>query len=85
MPIFSTILTHPGSAHKDEFLACCVLLAEHPVPIERREPLPNDLADPAVAVVDVGHRHEPALNNFDHHQLAKDHPPTCSLSLFPFF
>ncbi|MCX6933342.1 MAG: MYG1 family protein, partial [Verrucomicrobia bacterium] len=81
MPIFSTILTHPGSAHKDEFLACCVLLAEHPVPIERREPLPNDLADPAVAVVDVGHRHEPALNNFDHHQLAKDHPPTCSLSL----
>jgi hypothetical protein len=51
------------------------------VPIERREPLPNDLADPAVAVLDVGHRHEPALNNFDHHQLPKDHPPTCSLSL----
>lgn len=81
MSTLSTILTHPGSAHKDEFLACCVLLAEHPVPIERREPTPNDLADPAVAVLDVGHRHEPALNNFDHHQLPKDHPPTCSLSL----
>jgi hypothetical protein len=31
--------------------------------------------------VDVGHRHEPALHNFDHHQLPKDHPPTCALSL----
>ncbi len=77
----TTILTHPGSAHKDEFLACSVLLALHPVPIERREPTAQDLADPAVAVVDVGHHHEPALHNFDHHQLPKDHPPTCSLSL----
>jgi hypothetical protein len=32
-------------------------------------------------VVDVGHVHDPALNNFDHHQLPKDHPPTCALSL----
>jgi hypothetical protein len=78
---FTTILTHPGSAHKDEFLACSVLVALHPVPIVRREPTAADLADPTVAVVDVGHRHEPALNNFDHHQLHKDHPPTCSLSL----
>jgi hypothetical protein len=78
---FIIILTHPGGAHKDEFLACCVLLAEHPVTIVRREPTPTDLADPAIAVVDVGHVHDPALNNFDHHQLPKDHPPTCSLSL----
>ncbi len=75
------ILTHPGGAHKDEFLACSVLLALHPVPLVRREPTPADLAAPATAVVDVGHRHEPALNNFDHHQLPKDHPPTCALSL----
>ena len=77
----STILTHPGSAHKDEFLACCVLLALHPVPIVRREPTAGDLASSATCVVDVGHRHEPALANFDHHQLPQDHPPTCSLSL----
>lgn len=81
MPNLTTILTHPGSAHKDEFLACSVLLALHPAPIVRREPSDADLADSTVAVVDVGHRHEPALNNFDHHQLPKDHPPTCSLSL----
>jgi hypothetical protein len=81
MTPFSTILTHPGSAHKDEFLACCVLLATAPCPILRREPAEADLTDPAIAVVDVGHRHEPALNNFDHHQLPADAAPTCALSL----
>ncbi|MBP6506742.1 MAG: MYG1 family protein [Opitutaceae bacterium] len=81
MTSFTTILTHPGSAHKDEFLACCVLLAAAPVAIVRREPTEADLADPAMAVVDVGHRHEPALNNFDHHQLPDDAAPTCALSL----
>jgi hypothetical protein len=78
---FSTILTHPGGAHKDEFLACSVLLSLYPVTVVRREPTPADLADPAVCVVDVGHEHSPDRNNFDHHQLPKDHPPTCSLSL----
>jgi hypothetical protein len=81
MSRFATIVTHPGGAHADEFLACSVLLALHPVPIVRREPTPDDLARADVCVVDVGHRHEPALHNFDHHQLPKDHPPTCSLSL----
>jgi len=81
MPAFTTILTHPGSAHKDEFLACCVLLAAAPCPIVRREPAEAELADPAIAVVDVGYRHEPALNNFDHHQLPDDAVPTCALSL----
>ena len=81
MSPFTTILTHPGSAHKDEFLACCVLLASSPVPVVRREPTEADLADPAIAVIDVGHRHEPALNNFDHHQLPPDAAPTCALSL----
>ncbi len=81
MSQLALILTHPGGAHKDEFLACSVLLALHAVPLVRREPTPDDLASPTTAVVDVGHRHEPALNNFDHHQLPKDFPPTCSLSL----
>jgi len=79
--MIETILTHPGGAHKDEFLACSVLLALHPVPIFRREPNPDDLANPAICVVDVGHVHQPERNNFDHHQMPKDHPPTCSLSL----
>lgn len=78
---FSRILTHPGGSHKDEFLACCLLLADNPVPILRREPTAEDLADSATAVVDVGHEHAPERGNFDHHQFPKDHPPTCALSL----
>jgi hypothetical protein len=78
---FSLILTHPGGSHKDEFLACCLLIAKHGAPVVRREPTPDDLVDPAVAVVDVGGEHTPELGNFDHHQFPKDHPPVCALSL----
>lgn len=79
--IFDTILTHPGGAHKDDFLACCVLLASRSVAIERRDPTAADLLSSSTCVVDVGHEHEPERNNFDHHQFPRDHPPTCSLSL----
>lgn len=75
------IVTHPGGAHKDEFLACSVLLAVEGVPVLRREPDEGDLADPATCVVDVGHQHDPERNNFDHHQFPGDQSPTCSLSL----
>lgn len=81
MGSFTTILTHPGGAHKDEFLACCVMLSRHSVPILRREPTETELASPEVCVIDVGHRHEPALLNFDHHQFSRESPPTCALSL----
>lgn len=75
------IITHPGGAHKDEFLACCLILAQHAVTIYRREPESSDLKNPSIAVVDIGHLHEPELNNFDHHQFPYDHEPICSLSL----
>jgi hypothetical protein len=58
-----------------------LLAAVHRVPIVRREPTPEDLADPAIAVVDVGGEHAPERHNFDHHQFPADHPPVCSLSL----
>ena len=79
--MLSLILTHPGGAHKDELLACALLAAVHRVPIVRREPTPEDLADPTIAVVDVGGEHAPERHNFDHHQFPADHPPVCSLSL----
>ncbi len=75
------IITHPGSAHKDDFLACCVLIAENPVSIHRRDPASEDLDDSSVAVIDIGDRHEPNKKNFDHHQFPRDRVPTCSLSL----
>ena len=79
--MIKTIITHPGGAHKDDFLACSVLLSTHSVSIFRRDPTEQELDDPEVAVVDIGHQHDPKLNNFDHHQLPRDHEPTCALSL----
>jgi hypothetical protein len=76
-----SIITHPGGAHKDEFLACCILAATHGCPIIRREPTQSDLDDPTIAVVDVGGEHDPARSNFDHHQFPIDHEPLCALSL----
>ncbi len=78
---YRQILTHPGSAHKDDFLACCLLLAKHSAPIIRRDPTAEDLEEADTAVVDIGDQHQPELGNFDHHQFPRDHPPTCSLSL----
>ena len=79
--MIKTIITHHGGAHKDDFLACSVLLSNHPVSIFRRDPTEQELENPEVAVVDIGHQHDPILNNFDHHQLPRDHEPTCALSL----
>ena len=75
------ILTHPGGAHKDDYLACSLLVAQHGAPIERREPEQGDLDNSAVLVVDVGGEHEPERGNFDHHQFPRDHDPVCALSL----
>lgn len=79
--MLTSIVTHPGGAHKDDFLACCVLLAESAVRIERREPTENDLHSDEIAVVDIGHRHDPAKLNFDHHQFPREQAPSCALSL----
>ena len=75
------IVTRPGSAHKDDFLACSLLAHLHGVPIHRRESTDQDLADATTCVVDVGGSHDAELNNFDHHQFPKDAPPLCALSL----
>jgi len=77
-----TIVTHPGQAHRDEFMACCLLLASGIAKsIERRDPTEEDLNDPDVIVLDQGGRHEPDKLNFDHHQLERDAAPTCSITL----
>jgi len=81
MHTLESIVTHPGGAHKDEFLACCLLVAENPCAIERRDPSPADLENPTVAVVDVGEFHQPELSNFDHHQFPAERDPVCALSL----
>jgi len=79
--MINSIVTHPGGAHKDEFLACAVLLSKDSLPIYRREPSDADLGDETIAVLDVGGEHSPKRNNFDHHQFSRDMEPTCALSL----
>ncbi len=76
-----TVVTHPGGAHKDDVLAVCVLIAIHNCPVVRRDPTPEELDDPQVAVVDVGGIHDASRSNFDHHHFPREHPPTCALSL----
>lgn len=76
-----TILTHPGGAHKDDLLAVALLVARHGAKVVRRDPSPEELADPGVAIVDVGGEHAPERMNFDHHHFPREHPPTCALSL----
>lgn len=75
------IVVHPGGAHKDDFLACALLVATHGVPIFRREPTSEDLASKEIAVVDVGGEWDAEKMNFDHHQFPRDAEPLCALSL----
>ncbi len=65
------IITHPGSSHFDEMAAISLILAVYAdteFRIGRREPVPAELDNPDVWVVDIGNRHEPEKHNFDHHQ-----------------
>jgi hypothetical protein len=86
MTTIKKIITHGGTAHTDELRACAIVLylAGYDIPIERRDPTEEELADPDVWVIDVGREHVAALHNFDHHQWTcdKEHgDPRCALSL----
>lgn len=75
------IITHPGSAHFDEFLAISMILGKFPneeFEIERKIPTEEELNDPTIWVIDIGNRYEPSNLNFDHHQ---DNNLDCSFSL----
>ena len=67
------IVTHNGKAHRDEYLACSVILFHEyrqgrQCFIERRLAGSADLGVKDTWVVDTGGRWEPELRNFDHHQ-----------------
>jgi hypothetical protein len=80
------IVTHPGQAHKDEFLAIALAFQSiGPLQVYRREPTIEELDDPNILVLDVGGRYEPKLMNFDHHQRARGETPECAMSLFAQF
>lgn len=63
------IVVHPGSAHRDDFMAVSILLATlEEAEVFRRDPTSEDLIDPTTYVVDVGMQYDPQMSNFDHHQ-----------------
>ena len=65
------IITHPGTAHFDDFFAISLVLAVNNdviYKIDRRHPTEEELANPEIWVIDVGKKLEPDLKNFDHHQ-----------------
>jgi hypothetical protein len=65
----SQIVTHPGEAHRDEFMACCLLLTVNPdLMIYRKMPSEAQLGSLSTIVVDVGEDYDPLVLNFDHHQ-----------------
>ena len=77
----TVIITHPGSAHLDDFLSCCLVInkSKDITKIKRKEPDPSEVKDPNIWKLDVGEIHDPAKKCFDHHQ--KGMGEECTLSL----
>lgn len=82
------IVTHPGGAHEDDFIAVALALGlisstGNDVTVWRRDPTEAELVNPEVLVLDVGKAYNPSQLCFDHHQY--DDPSVegeCALSLF---
>lgn len=79
--LIKKMIVHPGPCHRDDLLCMAVMVYCRAVEIERREPTEDELNDPKTLVVDVGGRHDPELNNYDHHQLPRDAEPEWAFGL----
>jgi len=77
------IVTHAGGAHFDETMACAVLIASREIEsITRTNQITEEqLNDPDCLILDIGREHNPDRRNFDHHQLARDAAPSCTLKM----
>lgn len=77
------IITHPGSAHLDDFLSCCLVIAKsgNVQKIKRKEPNKGEIKDPVIWKLDVGEKHDPDTKCFDHHLDEIDNDCTLSLLL----
>lgn len=77
------IITHAGKAHRDDLYSCAVALNFYPKieTIERRNPTIEELESSNVLILDVGEKHEPEKNNFDHHLKKFHDQKVCALTL----
>jgi hypothetical protein len=67
------IVTHNGKAHRDEYLACAIIMFNEyrqgrQTFVERRIAGSSDLSNRDTWVVDTGGVWDPEMRNFDHHQ-----------------
>jgi len=69
------VVIHGGMAHEDELLGAALILAKvgTDVRLERRDPTPEEMADPTVVKLDIGKQYVPESSALDHHQ-SKDLP-----------
>ncbi len=80
--MFPKIVTHGGGPHMDDLISVCIVLAMNSdiKCVERRSVKPEEIADPAVWVLDQGDVYDPENRNFDHHQFPAG-TRRCTLSL----
>ncbi|MHA1758821.1 MAG: MYG1 family protein [Promethearchaeota archaeon] len=76
----ATIITHPGSAHLDDFLSSCLVIYKSGdiEKIYRKEPDISEIEDPNIWKLDVGDKFDPAIKCYDHHNVTIE---DCTLSL----
>jgi len=64
----------------DDVMFCAIALGFGLTPvIYRRNPTPEELADPNILVGDVGGQYNPELGNFDHHQRNRAAKADCAM------
>lgn len=91
------IIVHGGAAHLDDYMAACLAWAyavwkgdlssfydDTFKGVERRDPTPEDLADPSTWVLDVGGEISDERHNWDHHQLPRG-TKSCAMTLLADF
>lgn len=91
------IIVHGGAAHLDEFVACAEALIARlwcwdydgesiekvaaETIIERHDPMPEELTNPEIVVLDVGRVLNDSTACYDHHQLPRG-SKECAMTLF---
>lgn len=79
------IITHNGTAHVDDFMSCCLLLAKEK-DVAKISRLPSStkiedvIYDGKKIFVDIGRKFDITSNYFDHHQMESSFK-TCSFNL----
>lgn len=77
----ATVITHPGQAHRDEFVAVSLLFAAGKATrCLRRDPEAHEITDTSTIIVDVGGVNDPGSRTYDHHTRGRQEDARCSIT-----